>query len=206
MGGAPEFHIFDVSTATIPEEKGSGIALGTSVYGIVVRDQGSRRLAYLVTTNNSKELIVLDVTNPASIVPLTGAYTNLPGDKDGRSIYVVGNRVYLGLESGGGADLYVLDASTVLTTTTGLPIIGEVEMGAGVNAIRVSGSLAFLATTLANDEFQVWNIRDSASPWGVDTDPIKLPNKLVGGIDYENPYIYAGSQATTPLQILYSAP
>lgn len=208
LGGQAEFHVFNVSSSTEPREMGNGTSVGTSIYGIVVRDQGNRRLAYMVTTHDDKELVVLDVTNPLSVTPLVGAYTDIPGNKDGRSIYMVGNRIYIGLESGGGEELYVLDASKVLSATSGLPILGKAEIGASsdVTGIRVSGGLAFLVTAKSNDEFQVWSISSSTNITRIDTNPIQLPNKIVSGIDYENPYVYVGSQATNPLQILYSAP
>ncbi len=211
--GGPEFHIFDVSAPASSFEIGGGTVVGTSVYGIAVRDQfvggSTHRFAYLVTTHDDKEVIVLDITNPSAVIPLTAAYTNIPGNKDGRSIYMVGNRIYVGLESGSGEELYVLDATDPLSATAGLPILGKAEIGAGasVNAIRVSGSLAFLATTKTNDEFQVWNISNpSATITRVDTSPYNIPNNISKGIDFEAPYIYAASQANDPLQILYSAP
>lgn len=207
--GWPEFHIFNVNVPDSPVEAGAGIVLDTSIYGIVIRDQfvsgTTHRFAYLVTTNNSKEVVVLDVTTPSNIVPITQAYTNIPGNKDGRSIYLHGTRIYIGLESGTGEDLYVLDASNPLNVTAGLPVLGKVEIGATVNAIRVSGELAFLATSKANDEFQVWNISNPETAiTRVEVDPYNVPNKISKGIDIESPYLYAASQANDPLQILYS--
>lgn len=210
-----EFHIFNVSDPTQPAELGPGFQVnGTTndifVTGVTVNGI-PRRVAYLATDRSSNELMVLDVTD-ANTPSLIGS-VNLPTNNDAFSVYLVGNRIYLGREdTGGGPELFIYDASYGVDGSGNLTVtltqIGTgAEIGADVDHIRISGKFAFLATSKSNDEFQVWNISDPATGiTRIDTDSIKLPNKIVGGMDFENPYIYVGSQATDPLQILYSSP
>lgn len=203
----PELHIFDVSTFTNPLEYGSGsckgFELGDTAEGIAAKDQViggvTRRFIYLPTDEIDKELRVFDVTNPLSISEVLAANQNLSGAQDGASVYIVGNKLYLGRQSASGADLFVYDISN---PTLGLPLLGSKDIGTGVLAIRVAGKFAFLATPKTNKEFQVWNIKDPANITLIKE--YNFGNVADQGIDYEPDFIYATGQATPNFQILYS--
>jgi len=206
INGKPEFHIFDVSNPNVPVEKGNGTFVNTSIYGIAVRDQFisgvSHRLAYLVTTYDTNEVIVLDITDPLNVIKVTGAYTDLLGVKDGRSIFLMGNKLYVGLESGAGSELFILDANNPLSAVSGLPTIGNKDIGTSVNDIFVVSQFAFLATTKNNKEFQIWNILNPLNITLIKE--YNFGNIVEQGIDYEFDFIYATGQATPNFQILYS--
>ncbi len=206
----PEFHIFDVTDPTNPIEYpiGSvackGYELGNSVNDIAIVEQiingVMKRIAYMATDESDKELRVFDVTNPLSISEITSANQNLPGIQDGLSVYVVGNKLYLGRQSTpSGPDLYVYDISN---PSVGLTLLGSVDIGTGVLAIRVTGKFAFLATPKVNQEFQVWNIQNPASITNISK--FNFGNIVNRGIDYDPDFIYSTGQSTPNFQIIYS--
>ncbi|MFZ2521872.1 MAG: hypothetical protein WAX44_02645 [Minisyncoccia bacterium] len=206
----PEFHIFDVTDPTNPIEYPIGSALckgyelGNSVNDIAIVEQiigtSTKKIAYMATDQSSKELRVFDVTNPLSIAELTSANQDLPGIQDGLSVYVIGNKLYLGRQSApSGPDLYIYDISD---PTIGLVSLGSADIGTGVLAIRVAGRFAFLATPKVNQEFQVWNIQNPSNVTNVAK--YNFGNVVNRGIDYDPDFIYSTGQSTPNFQIIYS--
>ena len=207
----PEFHIFDVTTPVNPTELGSGACRGTelttTINNMIVRDQlvgGSlRRFAYVADTRDSGELAVYDVTDPANIGAISevvAARQNLPGAQDGKSIYLIGNKIYFGRQSTpGGPDLYVYDATD---PTTGLPLLGSQDINTGVIGLRVAGRFAFIGTPKTNSEFQVWNISNLVNITNIAT--FNFPNIIENGMDYEPDFVYATAVGNDALRIIYS--
>jgi Tfp pilus assembly protein PilV len=137
-----EFHIFDISTPTIPTEIGNGFELNRTVNAMVVRDQKIEgvihRLVFLAADSNLKELGVLDVTGDV-ITELNSV--DLTGIQDGYSLSLLGRRLYFGRASNaGGGELYVFDISDPVTS---LPILGQGEVGANVIDLDVSGRYVY---------------------------------------------------------------
>lgn len=213
-----EFHIFDVSNPLAPVELGPGYEVGGSantmeMAGPIVNSI-PRRVAYLATDRSTQELMVLDVTDASNPTLLTSVnLIDCPAQPDALSLEVFSNRLFIGRQKTAcGPELYVYDIKYGLDGGGNLKVtLAPVGTGAEVNAdvvnLRVAGRFAFLAVDDSTAEFQVWNVGNPAKTiTRVETSPLNLPNKIVGGLDFENPYIYAGSQAVDPLQILYSAP
>lgn len=216
----PEFHVFNVSgLLTNPsnprpadpsaDELGSGSQLtggigtnGTTIEDFVIRDG----LGYFAVKKDTKELLVYDVSDPSSIQHISGASRDLPGNEDGRSIYLLGNTLYFGRdEAGSGPEFYIFDVSNVRTITGGLPIFGvgdsNKEMDKDITDVRVIGRFAFLASYGDSAQgFKVWDISNPENISSVGF--INFGNKL-RAIDYENDFIYAASEATPNFQMLY---
>ncbi len=203
----PEFHIFNISNPSNPQEFGNGVCngfeLGSTAESIEVRDQqvgtNTYRFAYLATDQDSKELRILDVTNAMSINEVLSSNQDLPGIQDGESLYITGNKLYFGRRSTPpGDDLYIFDISN---PNAGLPTLGSKDIGTSVLGIKVLGDIAFLATTRANKQFQVWNVGDLSN--------ISLIKEFNSGyfngnsIDYESGFVYGALQAVPNFQILY---
>lgn len=211
-----ELHVIDVSTPSSASETGSGFDVGGTANELTVAaptvNGSSKRVVFLATDRSTKEVMAVDMTDPAN-PKLAGSY-DLPDcgatAPNALSIYGIGNHLYVGRQSTScGPELYVLTPNYSVVSgnlAVSFSTAGTAEIGSDINAIRVTGDLVFLATSKANDEFQVWGVSDFSHITRVDTDPIQLPNKIIGGMDFESPYVYVGSQATDPLQILYSAP
>ncbi len=155
-GALPEFHIFDVGYSTSPFEVGSGTKLGTSVYDIIVRDQyaaGTKhRFAYLATTLDAGELMVLDVTDPKNIgTPIKCALT---GNYQGTALAMLGNILFLGRDTPSGADdLYAFNATDPTSASFCTPL-GETQVENGffdysrhVIGLRATGPYLFVETT-----------------------------------------------------------
>lgn len=198
----PEFHVVDVSNPALPVELGSR-ELNTSVYGMVVRDmlQGTtlKRLAFLVTSSDSKEIIVLDVTNPSFITEF--AAVDVPGTADGRSIFLSGNTLYAGKVSNSGPELYTLDVSDF---SGALSVAGGTgrEIGGTPESIRVSGSLVYVANTKNNAQLQVWEVEGGVlSSSAMSSSAV---SGFAGGADLEGDALYVTSSANPRLRIIES--
>jgi hypothetical protein len=207
-----EFHIFDISTPTIPTEIGNGFPLDRTVNAMIVRDQkisGTiHRFVFLASDSNLKELSVLDVTGD-TVTELSNP-VNLPGDQDGLSIALLGNDLYFGRQSNSsGPELYVFDV-TDPTADLSSKIIGTGKVDASVIKMEVSGEYAFIGTSKNNEQFQVWN--SDFSTWDPDTlnagrfTKYSFPNLAPLGFDIDGNWIYAISNNTTTdkLGVIYT--
>jgi hypothetical protein len=200
----PELHIFDVSNPASPSEVGSK-ELNTTVNDFVVRDG----LAYFAVDSDARgPLLVYDVSDPAHISEVVGARGNISGPQNGLSIFLIGNRLYLGgQKKSPGNELYILDASSPKTAVGGLPILGpadsDKDIGSDINGIRVAGSFAFVAQYgAASGGLKVFDISNS-----VDIKPVNLTfnfGNKPATIDYGDSFLYAASESTPNFQILYS--
>lgn len=146
-----ELHIFDVSDPTAPFPIGS-IDVDRNVNAIAVRDG----VAFLATGPGSgpswTPLKVYDVD------PLSSDYKQeidtFPGtgNEQGRSLYLLGGKLYFGLDSISGqrSDFYVLD----VTDPADIKELGSKNLGLNPNnlisGIVVQGNYAFLVTTDSN--------------------------------------------------------
>lgn len=206
----PELHIFNVTNPESPVEYSigsiscKGLNLGDTANNMVVTDQVvggvTKRYLYLATSELDKELRVFDVTNPTLPIEILAANQDLPGPQDGLSVYLYGNKLFLGRQSTpSGADLYVYDISN---PTTGLPLLGSKDIGTGVNQIRVTGRFAFLGTPKSNQEFQVWDVSNLSSISLLKA--YNFGNIVEQGLDYEPDRIYATGQASPNFQMLYN--
>jgi LVIVD repeat len=204
-----ELHIFDISTPTLPTEIGNGFQLNRTVNDFAVRDQkvngSKRRLMFLASKAGTNELAVIDVTNDVitDINTDTGnplPILNLPGGKDGMSVFILGNVLYFGRQSDpSGKELYAFDASN---PTISLPIISQAEVGADVTNIEVSGQYAFIETP---NQFQVWS--SDYTTWASGKlQSYGMNNLSPLGFDIDLDWIYAVSSLAggDKIQVLYT--
>ncbi len=147
-----EFHVFDVSNPLVPVWNGS-YPTAHNVYRVVVRDQivggTTKTLAYVaLSTNNpaEPELAIYDVTNPATITQI-GSF-NPPGNEYGTSLYVLGNKAYLGRVHGADPNFYVVDITNPVLPTSctncHFTITSE-----DLNDLVISNNFAFIITDSA---------------------------------------------------------
>jgi hypothetical protein len=172
----PELHIIDVHSPSNPFEVGS-YSVGSDINAIYVKGKN----VYLATSNN-KELVVLDISNPTS--PVQADSFNDPGSGNGKSLYLVGDRLYLGKTAdSGNPELYILN------NPEHSPISASSSLGisSSVNGLLVRDYLTFLIT---NSQFQIWNTDNY-----LNIVP-KYSYSLTGigsSLDCEGNYLYAGS-------------
>jgi len=149
----PEFHIFDTtSDPENPTHEGS-LELTHSIRDIIVRDN----FAYLATTDNNHELMVIDIENPGSLEHPddSGLGYNTPSDYDGTSVSVLGNNVYLGTrqDSSSGDDedeFFILNKADVIDNTETFDgVIASKDLGdqssVPTTGIVVRGNLVFIS-------------------------------------------------------------
>lgn len=190
QASGPELHIIDVSTPSTPSSLGS-FEVDADVNSIIV----SGNFAYLATSDNAKELLVLNVENPSNIIE-AGSY-NAADTHDGKSVYLKGTTLYLGRNSGNDKEFFVLNVAS----STAISLLGSQEIGADVNGIRTRETLAFLGTSQANQEFQVWNISDpnNITLWSSFNFP-----QVATWVDYEDNIVYVSVRSNDALRIITS--
>ena len=194
----PEFNMIDVGGGGMSGASPSnpiyikGFSIGHAVNSIFVKD----KYAYIVSPHD-EELKILNVENPGPIVqvgqfdaPLGGA-----NNGNGKSLYAVGNTLYLGRTLLTGNELYILNK---VDSETSLPILGLRDVkdldgdNTSVNGILVRDYLAFLLT---NKDFQVLKIDKTTNPYTITNHATALPTPGGSGttMDCEENYIYFAS-------------
>lgn len=175
-----EFHIFDVSDPFNPRWLGSK-EVNHNINEIVVKDG----FAFLATSGNVRDLIILNVNNPARIT--TAIEVDLPGNEDGKTVNVFGNIIFLGRHRGlvpGHNELQILRYS--IDTNTGfieVSLIDSALIGYDINALTYAGGYLFVSTSHPLKEIQFFEYRGDGD--------LRLAGYLnlpatSTGIDYEN--------------------
>lgn len=186
----PEFFVIDVSNPLGPVSLGS-YEVNADVNSIKVVGT----TAYLATSDDNQEIMILNVADAAHI-SLQGSYNASSGD-DGQSLFLTGSKLYLG-RSSGASDFIIADTSNpVFPATLGSYNLG----GSSVNGIVVRDYLAFVGTSQSNNELQIWNISDPAH--AVLWSSFNFP-QVTTGLDYENNLVYASVRSNDGLRIITS--
>lgn len=107
---------------------------------------------YVATNDSTKELQVIDITNPANIF-LVGQY-NLTGSLQATDIKVRGDRVYVSTRSNSGAELYIINFEDIANPV----LMGYYEVGADIYSFALVGPYALLGTALSSEELRVVDI------------------------------------------------
>ncbi len=175
-----EFHIYDVSDPASPRWLGSR-EVNHNINDISVKDG----FAFLATSGNIRDLIVLDIRDPTHILQL--AAIDLPGNEDGRSIQVMGNTIFLGRYKGtvpGHNELSVLEYQTDPTgNSIQINEITSAPTGADIYALTYAGGFVFTATSNIQKELQVFELNQENELVPVWSKDLPAP---ATGIDYEN--------------------
>lgn len=201
----PEFHIFDVYDPANPVHLGSR-EINHTIHQIIVRGN----YAYLATSSNRDELIILDVSSPASILPVFPGVGNpesfhfdAPGDIDGQSLYLLGNKLYLGRARGTGTyhDFLVLDISDPSSVVLLGSTILNLNPGTGVKGTIISGNLAFVVTSDQNSGFKILNVANPSNITEVDS--CNYSEKAID-IDFDGQYSYVANESNDALRVINS--
>ncbi len=191
-----EFHIVDITNPNNPTLLGD-LEIGGDVNSIHV----SAGKAYLATPQSS-EVTIVDVASPASPSVL-GSYDAPGNSEDGKNVYLVRNRLYLGRDKGGGHsdhhEFHILDISDPLSVQS----LGSVDLAVDLNDIRVRDNLVFLGTSDPNEEFQVWDISDPENLIKVSSFNF---SQVATGVDYEDNLVYISVRSNDALRIITSTP
>ncbi len=183
-----EFHIFDVSDPHNLAWLGSR-EMNHNINDIVVKDG----YAFLATSGNVRDLIILDIHDPTS--PVSVLEIDLPGNEDGRSVAISYNYIFLGRHKSTTPDrneLWVLrywfdtDTGDMSIETT-----GSAKTGGDVTGISNAGSEIFVSTNNTAKELQVFRL-DSKTNVLTQVSTRNLPTNI-SAIDIENEHVVASS-------------
>lgn len=215
----PEFHVIDVSTPTSPVHLGS-LEVTHNVNDIVVRGT----TAYLATSADCAELMLINVSNPGAMTlpqncstpgtmdmkfnaRTTGA-TPSESTEDGITLDVVGPYVFLGRERASASDerdWYVID----VTDPNALTAQSALRLGLGPNT-EVSGIVtrtpySFVMTTDSNKPLYVVRVTDVTSPVVVSSCSFNY-SQVTRAISYLDNYIFSANRSNDILRIIYDKP
>lgn len=157
--GGEEFNIIDVRDPEHPLWLG-GIAIGRSIRDVALA--GS--YAYLATSDSARELIVVDISNPADL-RIIGSW-DAPGASNfglGSSLAIRDKLLYFGRSYVGNAsEFHILD----VTDPAHVVPISDIDTGTFLRPESVTGILLrdFLAFVLSGKRLLVLNIHDPYTP------------------------------------------
>jgi hypothetical protein len=159
----------------------------------------SGNTAYIATPH-SKELKILNVSNPANIAKI-GEYDITGGCEDGESLYLVGVKLYFGRTDDCNHTNHHKFSILDVANASSVSSLGSTNIGDDVNGIVVRDNLAFLATSDSNKEFQAWDISNPTNItfWSSFNFP-----QVATGIDYEDNLVYVSVRSNDALRIITS--
>ncbi|HEY1074644.1 MAG TPA: hypothetical protein VGE59_03010 [Patescibacteria group bacterium] len=190
IAGESEFYIYDVTAPTSPVKLGSFEIDGT-VNSIAVLNGR----AYLATSHDTAELMILNVADPAAIAVL-GTY-DAPDVYDGMNVSVKDEfNIYLGrANSPTQPEFLILSATNPVSPT----VQGTFDLNTGINDMVIVNRLAFLATELPNAEFKVLDVANPAQISAYSS--LNFPQSVTG-IAYENNTIYCSVRSNGALRVI----
>ncbi len=187
-----EFFIIDVGGSGVGTPTNpvilSNIEIGNGINSIFVRNN----YAYIISPN-TQELKIFNITDLSNPSP-AGNFNASSGSGNGKSIILVGNKLYLGKTvPNAGNDFHILNNSNPNII---LPEIGGINSSSSINGIIIKDFLTFFITS--NGQFQTWNISNPNNISQYATPLILPPGSGVGlqgtATDCEKNYIYVGSK------------
>lgn len=151
----PDFFIVDATDGQRPFVRAS---LNTGSGTNAVDTAGN--YAYLANNATSSQLQVIDVTNLSR--PELVSALSLPGVSGsgavGLSVFFYNSKIYVGTRKATGPEFHVIDVSNPLNPVP----LGSREINADVNAITVSQTTAYLATS-DSQELKILDVSDPAA-------------------------------------------
>lgn len=185
-GAAQEFVIINVSNPVSPSLV-SGLAnVGDEINDIFVLNNK----AYLGTEDNSRGMIVVDVSNVNSPAVLGSM-------NSGAHVYGVHGTGESAFGVGGKYKFFMVNASNPASITT----LGSATINAKIRDLIISGTYAFMGTEDSNKEFQAWDVSNPASITFCAS--FNFPQTATG-IDYENNLVYMSVKSNDALRIITS--
>lgn len=203
----PEFNIINVNDINNPVVVGS-FEIGAGINDIYVKGDYVylAHPADLTSSNESgrEQLTVLNIANPANPYRVGGFYEEEGMGGHGKSLKIIGNRIYLGRTTSHISglpdevgDFFILSGNDV--STDFIPILGQHSFSCvgSANKLIVRDNLAFvlLGTENSGGDLRVLNIADPGNI--VEEKIVGLPGEAGGrggvAMDCEGNYLYVAS-------------
>lgn len=161
-----ELQIYSVQNNPVsPIWKGS-LEINHNVNDLYIRKQKieglDKILVFMATSGNADDLMVIDATDATNLIKFTSAYLDLPGNEDGKSLYISGNKLFLGRYKSttqSHNDFYVLDISH---PEVGVTIEASANLGmSDITNIIASGNRIAVSAGGGSIGFKVLNYENS---------------------------------------------
>lgn len=201
-----EFHVYDVSNPGNPIWLGSR-DVNNNINDIIVR--GS--YAYLATSGDDREIIILNISNPANITQV-GIFNaqDVPSGagEDATSLYLLGNKLYFGRERAPSSrpDFYIIDvtnpATPLLVSSKNLGMNpGSGPANPRVTGIIVRGNLAFVGLDDPNFGLKIINISSPSLPYHYTCTSLNFSENSTG-MDMEGNRIFVTSDSNDEIRVI----
>jgi len=178
QNGSSNLQAINISDSQQPINADS-ISISGTLTNIVV----SEEYAFITSTNNSEELIIVDISDPNSLQKI-GSY-NMPGNQNARGLFLKENLVYVVRDDGSKDEFYVFDVSTPNSPL----LIGSSNLNDDANETVIIGDYAYCATD--GDELEVIDVTNPFGPKVVSSLDLK-GNSNALTIDGDGNVIYIG--------------
>ncbi len=192
-----EFFVVNVSNPLSPTVTGS-LEIDADVSDIFVYNDR----IFLATAKDTQEFIVINATSPTNPIQ-TAAIDLLGSSEDGRAVYVNSqdNRAFIVRSVGGNHSTHPEVAVIDVTNPDAPTTLGSLNFTADVNGVFAADNLLFLATSVSNEEFQIFE----------DTDPANMTYysglnfpQMATDLAFENNIIYVSVRSNDALRIITS--
>jgi len=153
-------YVLDTRTISDPILVASSFSLGYGAWDTAVRGN----VLYVATDDPTQEIRAYNIGTPSALsaASLIGSY-NLPGSARARSLAIRGDTLYVGASTSATAGEYEFIALQV-TPAGGFTLLGTIDDdGTTVSRIALSGTAAYLASSLDTGELRVVNIESGSS-------------------------------------------
>lgn len=151
-------YVIDTRTTTSPVRIADSFSLSYGAWDIAVRGT----TLYVATDNPSQEIQAYDIRTPSTLASgnLVGSY-NLPGSARARSLAIRGDTLYVGATSSPGESEFL---ALRVTPTGDFTLLDSIDDDSStVSRIALSGTAAYLASSLDTSELRVVDIASGAN-------------------------------------------
>lgn len=175
-----EFHVFDVSTPSTPEWLGS-LEVNHNINDISVRGD----YAYLATSGNTKDVIILAISDPTQIS--IASSISFLGNEDTWSIYLIGTILYAGRAKSTNIthqEIIALSVEDILAPV----VVSAYRFNMKVNSLLVAGQTLFTSIVGSKSGLYSINISSLASSTAELIHSSRTP---IVDIEYEEGILYS---------------
>ncbi len=156
-GNSVGLYVVNIANTASPTRIATSFSLGVAGYDVAVR--GDR--LYVVAADSSAELKVYNIANPDA--PSLVTSVNLPGSSRARSLAITDRVLLVGMTQSAVSGEHELLAYNISSTGSSIPLIDSEDDAGSVNAIAVSGTGVYLASSDDSYELRAYRIYDSGS-------------------------------------------
>ncbi|MDQ3014554.1 MAG: beta-propeller domain-containing protein [bacterium] len=174
-----EFQIFDVTNRGSPQWLGY-LEVNHNINHIIVN--GS--YAYLGTSGNIKDVIILDISNPQNIKIVS--MVELPGSEDTQTIYLLGSTLFVGrtkAKSMANPEFIMVDVADPLSPK----ILGSLSIGETIISIKARGPRVYALLNTNPSKILRIDAASSTKPFIQST---QLLGQKIFNLDYEENILY----------------